>query len=273
MPSTAVLVALSFGAASLGTLGGLGGALFLVPLLLVLGAPVELAAPLGALAVVSGSVAAGPAQLASGLVHHRLGVTVEAAAGSGALVGAIVSTAIAPRVVSVGLAVVALGAAALAFRGAGVRRPPHPLFDFEAPGEWPGTLSGAYRLGPGMVPYEARNVGQGLAGMVGVGVLSGIAGVGGGFLKVPLMREAMAIPVKVAAATSTFTVGITATISLIVFARQGRVEVATAVAVVLGALGGGLVGAKVADRLPPVVTRRVVAALLVVVAVILLVRT
>ena len=46
------------------------------------------------------------------------------------------------------------------------------------------------------------------------GLVSGLAGVGGGFIKTPAMSEIMHVPIKVAAATTTFTVGITAATSL-----------------------------------------------------------
>src|SRR5437764_959255 len=69
--------------ASLGALGGLGGAVVLVPLLVLTGTPAREAAPLGLLSVASGSLAAGPRQLAELTVHHRLGVTSETMASVG----------------------------------------------------------------------------------------------------------------------------------------------------------------------------------------------
>ena len=56
-------------------------------------------------------------------------------------------------------------------------------------------------------PTRPSGVPAGLAAMVVAGVVSGLAGVGGGFIKTPVMSEIMHVPVKVAAATSTFTVG------------------------------------------------------------------
>jgi uncharacterized protein len=269
LPSELLLGVLALGAVGAGTMGGLGGALFLVPVLVLLGVSPLDAAPLGAMAVVAGSLAAAPNQLRAGLVHHRLGVTIECAAGTGALVGALVGTSVSSTAFGRGLAVVALIAALGTLAGRGTYTPPDPLFSFEVAGEWPGTLGGAYRLGDQVVPYEARNVAPGLLAMTGVGVVAGIGGVGGGFLKVPLMRELMRVPVKVAAATSTFTVGITAAITLLVFITQGRVELVSASAVLAGGLAGGVVGARLAHRLAPARTRAVLAVLLAVVAVVL----
>lgn len=272
LPAVWVLVVVSFLAAGAGTLGGLGGALFLVPVLILLGVDPILAAPLGAMTVAAGSLAAAPGQLESGLVHHRLAVTLEVVASLTAIGGALLSEAVDATLLSRLLAVAALCAAALAARPTAPYNPPDPLFDHEIPGEWPGTLAGAYRLGDAMVPYAAKRLPAGLAGMAVAGLVSGIAGVGGGFIKVPVMREIMRVPLKVATATSTFTVGITASVTLLVFAGQGRLEPTDGAACVLGALGGGVVGAKVQGLLSPLLARRVIAVLLAVVAVLLWVR-
>lgn len=272
MPAVPVLLVLSALGASLGTLGGLGGAIFLVPALVFAGVSPEIAVPLGAVTVVAGSLAAGPSQLASGLVHHRLGVSIEVIASAGAIGGAIVGNLLADDVLARLLGVVALGGALFAARRGGMRNLPSPIFSNETPGEWPGTFGGAYRLGREVVPYQARRITAGLSAMLGAGVMSGIAGVGGGFVKVPVMREVMHVPVKVATATSTFTVGVTAAVSLLVYAGQGRVEVQAAAAVIIGAVAGGLLGARVQALLDPVATRRVLAVLLGAVAIVLLVR-
>ena len=272
MPSPLLLVVLAVGSAFLGTLGGLGGAMFLVPALILAGVDPLLAVPLGAASVVAGSVAAGPAQLRSGLVHHRIGISIEVVAASGAIVGAIIGDAISEQVLTYLLAAIALGAAAMSARSSGQYNLPDSVHAAEQPGEWPGTLGGSYRLGAEVVPYQARRVPAGLSLMSIAGVISGLAGVGGGFLKVPVMREVMRVPVKVAAATSTFTVGITSAVSLLVYLRQDRVDLVGTAAIVLGAIAGGIGGTSLAARLAPTATRRVVAVLLAVVAVILVVR-
>ena len=104
------------------------------------------------------------------------------------------------------------------------------------------------------------------------GAVAGLTGVGGGFLKTPVMSEVMHVPVKVAAATTTFMTGITAAAGLAVFARQGRGEVVDLGAVILGALVGGRVGSVLQSGVSPLATRRVLAVVLVVVAVLVLVR-
>jgi uncharacterized protein len=272
MPPLGVLAALAVASALLGTLGGLGGAIFLVPALVLAGVEPLVAVPLGAASVVAGSLAAGPVQLRTGLVHHRIGVTIEVVAASGAIVGAVIGASVNATVLTWILAFVALAAAVMAARPTGLYNPPDHIYDSDLPGEWPGTLGGTYRLGSDAVPYTARRVPAALGAMSLAGVVSGLAGVGGGFMKVPLMREIMRVPIKVAAATSTFTVGFTAAVTLVVYSRQGRVDATSATAIVVGAIIGGTVGTRIAARLNPTVTRRILAVLLVVVAVLLVAR-
>lgn len=269
----AVVVALAAACSLAGSMGGIGGATLLVPVLVALGVEPATAAPLGLLTVGAGSLAAAARQLDEGLVHHRLGVTVELAAATGAAGGAIVSADIAPELLARVLGVAALVGAVAALARRGVRNPPVGIFAEELPGEWPGTLGGQYLLDGEVVPYQARHLPAGLAASLLAGVVAGLSGVGGGFLKTPAMSEIMRVPVKVAAATTTFTLGITASVGLVVYARQGRLDPDTGAAAMLGALAGGLVGARLQTRAHAVTLRRVTGLLLLVVAVVVIGRT
>jgi uncharacterized protein len=267
-----LLVALSFVTATVGALGGIGGAVLLVPVLVLLGVDPFVAPPLGMLSVAAGSLAATPRQIETGLVHQRLGVTLEILASVGAIGGAVVANALDATLLARLLGVVAIGAALAGLGRQGLRNLPQPEFATDAPGEWPGTLGGAYRLGREVVPYQAKRLPGGMAAMLGAGIVSGLSGVGGGFIKTPVMRELMGVPVKVAAATSTFTVGITASAALIVFAGQGRIDYQAGAAVVVGGVVGGALGANMNDRLQPQQVRRTLVVLLFAIGVVLLVR-
>lgn len=257
----------------IGALGGLGGAVLLVPLMVVLGLSPAEAAPIGLLSVGAGTLTAGIPELREGLVHHRLGVSVELGVATGTFVGAFASAAISARALSIILAVIVVVAAlAGAFRK-GIRNRPDVTFVAETPGEWPGTLGGTYRLGEASVPYQARRLLLGLPAMLVAGVVAGLSGVGGGFLKTPAMTEVMHVPVKVAAATATFSVGITAASGLIVYASQGRIDTQLGAAAVLGGLLGGSLGARLQGILAPTKVRRALSVVLVVVAVLLVARS
>jgi uncharacterized membrane protein YfcA len=199
-------------------------------------------------------------------------VTLEITASAGAIAGALVADSLSASVLSRLLGVVALAAALAGGARKGMRNLPSAGFSADVAGEWPGTLQGAYRLGEDVIPYGARRVPLGLAAMSIAGVVSGLAGVGGGFIKTPVLSELMHVPIKVAAATSTFTVGLTASTALIVFAGQGRILYREGAVVVVAGLVGGVCGALTQRLLPPPFVRRALSLVLLVIGVVLLVR-
>lgn len=74
------------------------------------------------------------------------------------------------------------------------------------------------------VVYHVQRVPFGMGVSYGAGVVSGLLGVGGGFIKVPAMTLVMGVPIKVAAATSNFMIGVTAVSSFLVYLGRGEVH-------------------------------------------------
>jgi hypothetical protein len=105
------------------------------------------------------------------------------------------------------------------------------------------------------------------------GGLSGMLGVGGGFLKVPAMNLGMGVPIKVAAATSNFMIGVTAVASLFIYFARGFVQPLLAAPLALGVVAGSWAGTRTSDKAQPAMLKRVLAAILVLVAVQMALRT
>ena len=267
-----LIIALAMATSSLGAIGGLGGAIILVPLLTLGGMSVSSAAPLGLVSVIAGSVAAGRRQVRDGTVNHRFAVVTELGATSGAVIGVFLSGSLSDRILLWCLAGFAVAAAVLGARRKGMRWQPDASLSLDDVGERRGSLAGAYQLDGAVVPYEPSRMTLGVGLMTLAGVVTGLAGVGGGFLKTPLSSEVMRLPAKVAAGTSTFTIGLTASVALVLMAINGRIVAADAALVVLGALIGGTVGARVQRKLAPPVVRRTTSFALVIIAVMLMVR-
>jgi uncharacterized membrane protein YfcA len=99
-----------------------------------------------------------------------------------------------------------------------------------------------------VVSYRVHRlpVGMGVSGIAGA--ISGLLGVGGGFLKVPVMVLAMGIPVRAAVSTSSFMIGVTACASAIVFFARGLVDPTVTVPVVFGVTVGAYIGSKLTLR-------------------------
>ncbi|HXV69796.1 MAG TPA: TSUP family transporter [Acidimicrobiia bacterium] len=271
MSDVFLLVGLAAATSGIGALGGLGGAVILVPALVLAGwSPMD-AAPLGLISVAAGSVAAGARQLSERSVNHRIGVTTELAATAGAVVGALVADRFSDEFLVYLLASVALAAAFMGGRRKGLRNPPIPGLGMEDVGERVGSLSGAYPAHGGVASYETRRLPLGLAFMSVAGLVAGTTGASGGFIKTPATSEIMHVPTKVAASTTTFTIGITASAALIVFALRGRLDIQQSSAVVFGSLAGGAIGAIVQSRLHPVHVRRALSVVLVLIAILLVI--
>jgi len=264
-----VAVTAAAGAAA-GVAGGIGGAVLIVPLLLLAGFDAPAAATVGLLSVATATAAAAPRQLAQRLANHRLAVTVELTASLGVVVGASLLTVVSEAVFRGVLVAAILAAVAAGVLGRPARGMEAAVLPSSAIGETPGGLAGAYGLGGRAVPYRAQRIPLGMGLAVGVGLVSGVTGTSGGYLKTPLMREVMGVPIKVAAATTTFASGLTAIAGLAVLLPRGAVAPPVAAAAILGAALGGSAGARVQARLPPRGARRVLAVLLLLIAGVLL---
>lgn len=257
---------------AIGAIGGLGGAVLLVPLLVLTGTSARAAAPLGLISVAAGSSAAGVRQLGQGLVNHRIGISTELFASFGAVTGALASGLASDRVLKLVLAAVAFASGLFGARRKGIRNQPDPSLTADDIGEHVGSLSGVYQLNDGFVPYRARRLRAGAALFWLSGVIAGLAGAGGGFVKTPATSEVMHVPVRVAAATTTFTIGVTAAAGLIVFALQGRLDVTACAAVCAGSIVGASAGAAVQSRLEPPQVRQFLSLALIVIAIVLVFR-
>ena len=268
-----LLVALGVFAGGLGAVIGIGGGIVVVPaLVLGFGYDIRVAVAASLVAVVATSTAAGAAYVGEGLANMRLGMSLEVATTIGGITGGLVAVAISPSVISATFAGVMVVTAVLVVR----QGDPHGDTDGHHADEgvttgWEnhGGLGGAYfddRTGT-LVRYEATRLGLG-SGIAGVaGLLSGLLGVGGGFLKVPAMTLGMRVPIRVAAATSNFMIGVTAIASLVVYFARGYVHPLIAVPIALGIVAGASGGTKIAARVSPQTLRSVLAVVLVVVAV------
>jgi len=268
--SPVVLAVLAGGVAAVATVGGVGGALLLVPLLVLGGVEPRAAVPLGLLSVTAASLAAAAPQIERGLVNHRLGMVTEVAASTGAIAGAAMSGAISASGLRVLLGVVAVGAAVLGWlRRSGDEPALAAVEEGSTAGELPGSLSGVFFTGPAGGRYTAVRVPAALVAMLGSGLVAGLTGTSGGYVKTPVIQHVMAVPAKIAAATTTFTVGITTASALAVLAFQGRIDVVAGGAVVAGAIVGGRTGAAIQDRLPSRAVRFVLSAALLAIGVVL----
>jgi uncharacterized membrane protein YfcA len=104
------------------------------------------------------------------------------------------------------------------------------------------------------------------------GNISTLLGVGGGIIKVPVMNTWCGIPMRAAAATSAFMIGVTATTGALIYYGQGYIVPPLAAATVLGVLGGSRLGIRISLRARARWLKLLMVATLFVVAVLMLAR-
>jgi uncharacterized protein len=228
-----------------GAMVGLGGGVFIIPALsLFLGVPIHNAISASLIAVVATSTTAAAAYVRDDLTNMRLGMTMETMTVAGALVGGFVGATLSKGVLSAvfGSVMIAVSVYMVVAKRA-VRAPLAKDADL-------GVLGHSYldRNLQQVVSYRVQRLplGMGVSGIAGV--VSGLLGVGGGFLKVPVMVLGMGIPVRAAVSTSSFMIGVTACASSAVYLSRGLIDPAVAVPVVLGTTVGAYFGSKLTLR-------------------------
>jgi hypothetical protein len=241
----AILAAISFAAGALGALVGVGGGIFLVPaLVLLFGIDIHLAIAASLVSVVGTSSGASISHVWDGLTNLRLGMFLETATVVGGVVGAVVTVTVLSSdsaILIFALVPVLLIAAALMTvgrrKGVMHRRPPDPLAErLRLGGTYVDPTNGEVE------EYKVTGTGIGLAFSTVAGFASGLLGIGGGLFKVPAMNAFMNIPFRVASATSTFMIGVTACAGALVYLFAGDVSLTLAAPVALSVMGGSFAG-------------------------------
>ncbi|HWV23338.1 MAG TPA: sulfite exporter TauE/SafE family protein [Thermomicrobiales bacterium] len=241
------LAGAAFVASILGSMLGLGGGVFIVPLFtLYLGVDPKIAVGASAIAVVTNSVVGSRRHLSNGFVNVRLATMMEVTTAIGAIAGAAVAIAINADFLKALLGVLLVYAAFSMMRNRKVVHPnvpedePDPLglmasFDDPSTGQ--------------VVRYIPRNLRIGISVSTLAGVMSGLLGIGGGVIKGPLMNLVMKMPVKAAAGTSSFMVGMTALATAAVFYADGKIDPQVAVPAMLGTFVGSSYGSHLTKRI------------------------
>jgi len=234
---TALLVVLGFFAGLLGALTGIGGGVLLTPILaLYFGIPIREAVGTSLVAVITTSAASSSVHLQRHTTDIRLGMTLELATALGAAVTAYL-VGYFNRNALEGLFAAFLLYSAITILAKG------------------GRVKADEGLAPAVngetviPPYEPQRYPLGLAASLVAGALSGLLGIGGGPIKVPVMFIFMNVPLMVATATSNFMIGVTAAASAIVYYRRGDILVQYAAPLAVGVFLGSLLGARLAPRI------------------------
>ena len=233
-------------AAVLGSMLGLGGGVFLVPIFtLFFGIDPKVAIAASAISVITNSVVGSSNHLRNGFTNIHLAMLLGLTTVAGAIGGALLAVVANADVLSFvfGLVLLAAAVSMLVRRQAAVPN--------SEPGDPDPYLLGASytdRATGGLVRYIPQRVRMGLGASAFAGVLSGLLGVGGGVIQVPMMNLLMRVPVKAAAGTSTFLVGMTAVATATVFYADGKVDASVVAPAMIGIFVGSQIGSSLTSR-------------------------
>jgi len=252
------LIGLIVGA--LGAMLGVGGGVLLIPLLTgFLGIPIKTAIGTSILSVIATSCAAGAVYVGRGLTHNRLAMVLEIATTAGALAGGITAVLISPHLLTIFFGVI------LIYVAFSMRKLPKE----DKTAAPTGVLDTSYfdPLTGNAVTYGVRNLGLGMGASFFAGNVSGLLGIGGGIIKVPIMSLVMGVPLRASIATSNFMIGVTAATSAIIYYARGHIDPTIAIPTALGVLAGARIGTRVGGRLRSQKLRQVFQLLLLVFAI------
>ena len=227
----------------LGSMLGIGGGVFLIPLLTgIVGLSIKTAIGASIISVIATSSAAGAVYIGRGLTHRRLAMVLEIATTLGALAGGITAILLSPNVLAGIFGAVLLYVAysmGKGYRGTADATP-----------STSGLLDTTYTdpLTGQPVSYGVHNFPSGMAASFLAGNISGLLGIGGGVIKVPVMNLVMKMPLRACIATSNFMIGITAATSAIIYYQHGYIDPTAAIPAALGILIGAQAGSRIGSR-------------------------
>jgi uncharacterized protein len=265
----AAVIAAGAVAGSLGALLGIGGGVFLVPFLtLGLDLPIRQALSTSLLTVIATSSSVSAGTTGRRLINMRLGMTLEVATAAGGLVGGITAYLLPASSLYVVFGCTMLLIAGVTLSRLNVR---NVIADANAD---PGQFGGRFHdeESGGEVVYRVKRLPLALAGSFLAGNVSSLLGIGGGVLKVPLLNAWCGVPLRAAAATSAFMIGVTAASGAVIYYGSGDVVAPFAAAAILGVRIGSTGGMRLGARAKVRHMKLLLAAVMLIVAVLMFVR-
>ncbi len=245
-------------ATALGGLLGIGGGIIMVPLFVIfIKLKIQQAVAISLFTIIGMSMLVSSKHIKSGALNLPLGFTLELATTLGAIAGSFFALSINHRVLTLLFSFFLIFVVFLMLKGKKEDR-----YEFS---------SGKYsyfdhRLSK-VVHYDIENLNLAYPVSFIAGVSSGMFGIGGGVLKVPILSKLCKLPMKVATATSSFMVGITASASAFVYYKHGSLDPFYAFVSLFGAYTGSRIGVYIHSRVRNEDLRKIFAGVMFIIAI------
>ena len=235
-----------------GTLIGAGGGFIHVPVLIIFyGFSPQHAIGTSMAVVMLNAISGTFAYIAQKRIDYEIGIKYAVAASPGVLVGALLSQFFTVSSFSIIFSLLLMILSYYLFSGkefyvvrTKVAQAPNTRYLKDATGE-------EFSYAPDMS--------VGFSASILIGIFSGLFGIGGGIIHVPLMYSVLGIPVHIATATSHFILAITSFLGSIVFVGLGYVDLDYAVLLGIGTIIGASLGAWLSLKTHPNIIKKVIA--------------
>ena len=217
------LIPLGFAAGILGSMIGLGGGVFVVPVLTFLGFSPTAAASNSLFAALSNAIASTISYSKQKRIEYSIGWNLGLLSIPGTILGAIISTDAAPHIFKILFGLVLVASAVYIFLRGRIK-------------------SGNTKLSPLMIVFA-------VGASFFAGIISSFFGIGGGIIFVPLMVVGMGMAMKRAAPTSQMILLFASLSGVITHSLLGHPDFLQAGFLAIGSFIGGLVGARLSIQI------------------------
>jgi uncharacterized membrane protein YfcA len=239
-------------AGTLGSMVGLGGGIIMVPALtILLGVDIKSAISASLISLVATSVMSVSVFAKKQVVHFKLGLILVSTTIVGSFAGSYIGVYLEPKILMVLFASLMIFAAAMLIRN--LQAPAQVRTHQASAAETEESfldITGIFRSesSGAMEAFKVRRVPLNITLSTFAGCISGLLGVGGGIIQVPMMHLIGGVPIKVASATSSFMIGFTGLAGAIVYFVYDQFDVVMTSALIIGIIGGSYLGSKIAMK-------------------------
>ncbi len=231
-----------------GAMLGIGGGTFVVPLLVIfLHFPIHQAVAISLISIIATSSAVASENVYNKITNMKLGITLELATTLGAISGAFIATLLSTKTIEL------LFSFVMGFIAYFMYHHKEDLGENNYLQTKSVYASSYYDFAlKKNIEYDVKNLGAGLIISALAGAFSGILGIGGGVLKVPAMNTFCKVPIKVAAATSNFMIGVTAAAGAFIYFGKGYLKNPLVVSlIVIGVVLGSKLSMPIIKKIQP----------------------
>lgn len=241
---------------------GVGGGFLNVPIInYVANEPINIAIGTSLLIILFTSFSATIGYARKKIIDYKLGLVLEIASTPGAFLGAYLTGWVPEDILSsiFGVALIIIGLNMI-FR----RRKQNPYNSQEVPKQKTKSIRKSIlnwrrviKVTSGEIYEYNINVPLGLAFSFVAGLVSGLLGIGGGLVKVPLLNVGLRVPMIITVATSMFMIIFTTSVGVFEHSMLGQVNWLIGGIMIIGAIIGAQIGCRIALKISPNLLRKI----------------